>query len=54
MLSLANAEMRLILTRLLWGFDLRIRPESQGWDDQRIYFAWEKGPLIVDIMSVER
>ena len=46
--------MRLILTRLLWNFDLRMRAESQGWDDQRIYFAWEKGPLIVDITPVDR
>ncbi|KAJ1329927.1 aspirochlorine biosynthesis cytochrome P450 monooxygenase [Microdochium nivale] len=52
--NLAYAEMRTILTRLLWRFDLCIRPESKGWDDQCIYFAWEKGPLMVDVTPVKR
>ena len=52
--NLAYAEMRLILARLLWRFDLAIRPEGRNWHDQRIYFAWEKGPLMVDVTAVKR
>ncbi|KXJ90431.1 cytochrome P450 [Microdochium bolleyi] len=52
--NLAYAEMRTILTRLLWRFDLHIRPESRRWDDQCIYFAWEKGPLMVDVTPAKR
>lgn len=47
--SLAYHELRLILARLLWGFDLALCPESdQGkrWDAQRVYMLWEKGLLM--------
>jgi len=36
LLSLAYAEMRVILARMLWNFDMELQPESQNWDDQKV------------------
>lgn len=44
--SLAYAEMRLLLCRLIWNFDLRLDEASKDWmDNNRLYTLWEKGPL---------
>ncbi|KAK1963103.1 cytochrome P450 [Colletotrichum sublineola] len=46
--NLAYAEMRLILARFIFNFDLRLGEESNGWAEQsRVYSLWEKGPLHV-------
>ena len=34
--SLAYAEMRLILARMLWNFDLELQPDSQDWTSQKV------------------
>lgn len=54
--SLAYAEMRLILARVLWNFDMELAPESIGinWPDQKTYFLWEKRPLKVRLTPVSR
>ncbi|KAK2042810.1 cytochrome P450 [Colletotrichum somersetense] len=46
--NLAYGEMRLILARILWNFDMRLADESDGWAEKsQAYFLWEKGPLKV-------
>ncbi|KAK8078865.1 cytochrome P450 [Apiospora phragmitis] len=46
--NLAYAEMRMILARIIWNFDLSITPQSRNWaEDNKIYFLWEKPPLEV-------
>jgi cytochrome P450 len=45
--SLAYAEMRLILARVLYNFDLQPVDENNHWMDQRTYTLWEKRPLDV-------
>ncbi|KAK2021586.1 cytochrome P450 [Colletotrichum zoysiae] len=46
--NLAYGEMRLILARILWNFDLRLADESRGWAERsQVYTLWEKGPLKV-------
>ena len=47
--SLAYAELRLILSRLLWNFDLSLPVESKGydWANQKTYVLVEKQPLKV-------
>lgn len=48
MTSLAYIEMRIILARVLWNFDLRLADESKDWlSRQKIYLLWEKSPLYV-------
>lgn len=52
--SLANAEIALALTRLLWEFDLSISEETdKNWPDQKAWFTWHKKPLIVVLRERE-
>ncbi|KAK8062765.1 Cytochrome P450 [Apiospora hydei] len=46
--NLAMAEMRLILARVLWNFDIKLCDESKGWkESQKTYNVWDKTPLMV-------
>lgn len=48
--SLGFAEMRLILARLLYSFDMKLAEDSKGWlDDQKIYLFWRKNALNVHL-----
>ncbi|CAG8948790.1 hypothetical protein HYFRA_00001912 [Hymenoscyphus fraxineus] len=49
--NLAIAEMRLILAKILWNFDLELMPESRDWDNQKTYALWEKTPLMVKLTA---
>ncbi|GME64940.1 hypothetical protein AJ79_09813 [Neofusicoccum parvum] len=45
--NLAYNEMRTILARLLWRFDLEICPRSEAWiEGQKTYVVWEKPALM--------
>lgn len=52
--SIAYLEMRLILARLIWNFDLQLLPESEKWNDQKVYVLWAKGPLYVKVSAAAR
>ncbi|KAK4160878.1 putative isotrichodermin C-15 hydroxylase [Cladorrhinum sp. PSN259] len=52
--NLAYAEMRLILARVLWNFDLELMPESNNWNEQKVYTLWEKGAINVRLKPVIR
>ncbi|KAH8897491.1 cytochrome P450, partial [Thozetella sp. PMI_491] len=44
--NLAYSEMKLILARLVWNFDIKGVPGSQNWaKESEIFLFWEKGPL---------
>ncbi|KAE8356480.1 cytochrome P450 [Aspergillus coremiiformis] len=43
---LAYNEMRVILARVLWNFDLALSPESEHWTQQQSYFLWDKPGLM--------
>ncbi|KXH25643.1 cytochrome P450, partial [Colletotrichum salicis] len=46
--NLAYAEMRLILARLIWNFDIRPAAETPKWySETKVYILWEKGGLDV-------
>lgn len=46
--NLAWAEMRLILTKLLWAFDFAVVPEKKlRWEDLRTFWLYEKKPVAV-------
>ncbi|KAK2806369.1 hypothetical protein FQN51_007413 [Onygenales sp. PD_10] len=51
-------EIRLILTKILWHFDLELLPEGGGekdsWDDMENYQTWVKLPLMVIANPVMR
>ncbi|TDZ36157.1 Trichothecene C-15 hydroxylase [Colletotrichum trifolii] len=45
-MNLAYAEMRLILARIIWNFDIEVAPESTHWTkNQKVFFFWDKPPL---------
>jgi len=50
-INLANTEMRIVLSRILWNFDLGM-PNWKGkyTDSQRVFILWEKTPLMVDLI----
>ncbi|KAK6077404.1 cytochrome P450 [Seiridium cupressi] len=52
--NLAYAEMRLILTRVLWNFDLELMSESDSWNQQNIFIFWDKGPLRVKLTPLRQ
>ncbi|KAL2266734.1 hypothetical protein VTJ83DRAFT_6086 [Remersonia thermophila] len=53
--NLAYIEMRLILARVLWSFDMQIADDSLDWmSKQRVFNLWEKGPLNVYLTPVKR
>ncbi|KAH8904718.1 cytochrome P450 [Coniochaeta sp. PMI_546] len=53
--NLAYIEMRLILARVIWNFDMKIADDSLDWySRQKIYLLWEKGPLNVFLTPVVR
>ncbi|RYO92945.1 hypothetical protein DL766_010411 [Monosporascus sp. MC13-8B] len=46
--NLAYAEMRLILAKIIFNFDLRLADESRNWlKDQKAFTVWLKSPLPV-------
>ncbi|PSN71985.1 benzoate 4-monooxygenase cytochrome P450 [Corynespora cassiicola Philippines] len=55
-MKLAYIEMRLILARLLFAFDLKLEDEKDRWDwgSQETYLFWEKRPLRVTLRPGER
>lgn len=54
-LSLAYMEMRLILARIIWNFDLSLCNDSHDWiGKQRVFILWEKTPLNVYLTPVNR
>ncbi|OCK74982.1 cytochrome P450 [Lepidopterella palustris CBS 459.81] len=47
--NLAYAEMRLILSKLLWNFDFEVCEESRNWMDQKTFILWQKSPLMLQL-----
>ncbi|RAH71874.1 cytochrome P450 [Aspergillus aculeatinus CBS 121060] len=47
--NLAYHEMRIILAKVLYHFDLSLAPESMNWDKQKVFSLWEKKPLMVKL-----
>ncbi|KAF9890508.1 hypothetical protein FE257_005913 [Aspergillus nanangensis] len=47
--NLAYAEMRLILARMIWNFDMEIAPDSRQWIEQPSFVVWDKGALNVKL-----
>lgn len=49
--NLAYHEMRLILAKILYNFDLTLVPESIGWNKQKTFLLWEKKDLMVQLKA---
>jgi hypothetical protein len=52
---LAYAEMRLILAKIIYNFDMKIADECRGWlETQKMYALWEKPALDIYLTPVKR
>ncbi|KAI0876236.1 averantin oxidoreductase [Hypoxylon argillaceum] len=51
--NLAYAEIKLVLARLVWQFDVGNATEGD-WMDQRVFMVWEKAPLMVRLRPAGR
>ncbi|KAG7005995.1 cytochrome P450 monooxygenase [Physcia stellaris] len=47
--NLAWFEMRSILARMMWHFDMTLCRESNDWTQQKAYLLWDKPPLWVEL-----
>lgn len=47
--NLAYAEMRLIVAKVLWNFDMKLANAGDKWADQNVYGLWDKKPLMVEL-----
>ncbi len=47
--NLAFSEMRQILARVLWNFDLELVDKNLDWSNQKVFTLWQKGPLVCRI-----
>jgi cytochrome P450 len=48
--NLAYAEMRLIMAKLAWKFELELMPESKNWfEGQKVYTVFQKPPLFMKL-----
>ncbi|KAG9511998.1 benzoate 4-monooxygenase cytochrome P450, partial [Aureobasidium melanogenum] len=47
--NLAYSEMRTIMSKLLWNFDLELCTESSSWMKQKVFFMWDKPKLMVKL-----
>jgi hypothetical protein len=53
--SLALAEMRLILAKVLFSFDLELMDKSGTWmSGQKVVTLWQKPDLMVELTAVKR
>ena len=53
--SLAAAEMRLVISKMIWNFDMELHPDTQAdWFDQKVFTLWEKPPFYVQLKPVVR
>jgi cytochrome P450 len=47
--NLALVEMRLILARFLWNFDIELADSSKDWMEQKVFLLWEKDGMNVKV-----
>ncbi|KAJ5935122.1 Cytochrome monooxygenase lcsI [Penicillium verhagenii] len=51
--NLAYAEMRLIVAKVFWNFDMKLDECSKDWNIQNSYNIWEKKPLMMHLTKVQ-
>jgi cytochrome P450 len=52
--SLAYAEMRLVLAKMLWNFDLELMSESENWFPHEMVVIWNSPDLHIKLHPVQR
>ncbi|KAJ6036424.1 hypothetical protein N7540_000703, partial [Penicillium herquei] len=49
--NLAYLEIRVILSKLFYNFNLQICKESESWIDQEVYTLWDKPALMIELQD---
>jgi hypothetical protein len=49
---MAYHEMRLMIAKVLYNFDIELCPESNNWNEQATHILWEKKPLMCKLKAV--
>ncbi|KAK6222910.1 hypothetical protein LQW54_000721 [Pestalotiopsis sp. IQ-011] len=53
--NLAYAEMRLVVTKMLWNFDLELMPGQDDWvSRQRVFIVYNKSPLMIRLKPASK
>lgn len=48
---MAYHEMRFILAKVLYSFDLELCATSDDWMEQKVYVLWQKTPLMIKVKA---
>ncbi|RMZ84443.1 hypothetical protein DV738_g836, partial [Chaetothyriales sp. CBS 135597] len=51
--ALGYAEIRLVLCKLLWTFDMTLCEDSRDWLNQDVFIIWDKPPLMVRLTETQ-
>jgi len=46
------SEIKLILAKLIFNFDLELVDKNADWLDQKVYTLWRKSPLMVRVKDI--
>ena len=52
--SLAWAEIRIILAKIFWSFEITNDGPPYKWEEQLTFVMWQKNPLFVRVAPVKR
>ena len=52
--SLAWMEIRCVLCKLLWNFNLRMESPDYEWNEQGTYVMWDKKQMLISLTPVKR
>lgn len=52
--GMAWAEMKIIMAKLLWAFDMELDESVKDWTKQKIFLVWEKKPLYITLTPAPR
>jgi hypothetical protein len=47
------SEMKLVLARVVFNFDLELVDEKADWFDQKVFTLWRKHPLMMRIKDIK-
>lgn len=52
--NMAMHEMRVILAKVFFDFDIELCKDSLKWADQKVFALWEKEPLMCCVKAAEK
>lgn len=52
--NMAMYEMRIILAKVFFSFDIELSKDHLEWADQKVFALWEKGPLMCYVKAADK